>query len=85
MKGSKPHVVVCAPAFNEEGRMGAAVVGGRSYVDGVVVCDDGSVDLTGAIVGGWGLWWCGMSGILGYSAYDINNSVLTNVVGKGNV
>lgn len=44
MKGYKPHVVACVPAFNEKGAIGAVVVGGKSYVDRVVVFDDGSED-----------------------------------------
>jgi glycosyltransferase involved in cell wall biosynthesis len=50
----KTLVVACIPAFNEEGRIGGVVVQVRKYVDRVVVCDDGSVDLTGAIAEGLG-------------------------------
>ena len=46
--------MVCIPAFNEESRIGAFIVWTRRYVDRVVVCDDGSRDLTGAIAGGLG-------------------------------
>ena len=63
MRKAEPFVVACIPAFNEESSIGAVVVRTRGYVDGVLVCDDGSRDLTGDIaVGGWGRWWCGMSG-----------------------
>jgi glycosyltransferase involved in cell wall biosynthesis len=51
---SKPFVVACIPAFNEEGRIGGVVVQARKYVDRVVVCDDGSGDLTGEIAEGLG-------------------------------
>jgi len=51
---SKPFTIACIPAFNEEGRIGGVVVQVRKYVDRVVVCDDGSVDLTGAIAEGLG-------------------------------
>ena len=51
---SKPFVVACIPAFNEEGSIAGVVVQARKYVDRVVVCDDGSVDLTGAIAEGLG-------------------------------
>jgi glycosyltransferase involved in cell wall biosynthesis len=49
-----PFVVACVPAFNEEGSIAGVVVQAGKYVDRVVVCDDGSVDLTGEIVEG--LW-----------------------------
>jgi len=44
---SKPFVVACIPAFNEERAIGGVVVRAMRYVDRVVVCDDGSGDLTG--------------------------------------
>jgi len=47
-------VVACIPAFNEERTIGGVVVRAMGYVDRVVVCDDGSGDLTGAIAGGLG-------------------------------
>jgi glycosyltransferase involved in cell wall biosynthesis len=50
----KTLVVACIPAFNEEGRIAGVVLQVRKYVDRVVVCDDGSVDLTGAIAEGLG-------------------------------
>jgi len=54
MDASKPFVVACIPAFNEERSIAGVVVQARKYVDRVVVCDDGSVDLTGAIAEGLG-------------------------------
>jgi len=51
---NKPLVVACIPAFNEERTIGGVVVRALRFVDRVVVCDDGSVDLTGAIAGGLG-------------------------------
>jgi len=51
---SKPFVVAYIPAFNEERTIGGVVVRALRYVDRVVVCDDGSGDLTGAIAGGLG-------------------------------
>ena len=51
---SKPYVVACIPAFNEERTIGIVVVRTRKYVDKVIVCDDGSGDLTGEIAGGLG-------------------------------
>jgi len=51
---SKPLIVACIPAFNEERTIGGVVVRAMKHVDRVVVCDDGSVDLTAEIAGGLG-------------------------------
>ena len=51
---NKPLIVACIPAYDEEGSIGGVVVRAGKYVDRVVVCDDGSVDLTGAIAEGLG-------------------------------
>jgi glycosyltransferase involved in cell wall biosynthesis len=51
---NRPFVVACIPAFNEERSIGGVVVRATKYVDRVVVCDDGSMDLTGDIAGGLG-------------------------------
>ena len=51
---SKPFVVACIPAYNEEKAIGGVVVQVMKYVDQVVVCDDGSEDLTSEIAGGLG-------------------------------
>lgn len=45
----KPLVIACIPAFNEERSIGRAVLVAQRYVARVVVCDDGSSDLTGEI------------------------------------
>ena len=42
-------VVACIPAYNEERTIARVVVEAQRYVDKVVVCDDGSTDLTGEI------------------------------------
>ena len=47
-------VVACIPAFNEEGSIAGVLVQARKHVDRVVVCDDGSRDLTGAVAEGLG-------------------------------
>jgi glycosyltransferase involved in cell wall biosynthesis len=39
----------CIPAFNEERTIGKVIVGTLPYVDTVIVCDDGSGDMTAAI------------------------------------
>jgi len=54
MAERKPFVVVCVPAFNEEGTIARVVLMAERYVDRVVVCDDGSRDLTGAMAEGLG-------------------------------
>lgn len=45
----KSFIVACIPAYNEERTIGGVVVRAMRFVDWVVVCDDGSGDLTGAI------------------------------------
>jgi len=42
-------VVACIPAYNEERTIGAVLVRTLRYVNRVVVCDDGSEDMTGLI------------------------------------
>ena len=42
-------LVVCIPAFNEERTIAKVVVGARKLADSVIVCDDGSSDITGEI------------------------------------
>jgi glycosyltransferase involved in cell wall biosynthesis len=46
---SKPLVVACIPALNEERSIGSVIVRTLKHVDRVIVCDDGSMDLTGDI------------------------------------
>ena len=81
----KPFVVACVPAFNEGRGIGGVLVRAVRYVDRVVVCDDGSTDLTGEIAEGLGAVVVRHEGNREYSAYDINNSVPTIGLGKGNV
>ncbi|MBS7645853.1 glycosyltransferase family 2 protein [Candidatus Bathyarchaeota archaeon] len=45
----RPRVIACIPAYNEEGTIAKVVVQAQRHVDKVVVCDDGSEDLTGLI------------------------------------
>lgn len=49
MGGKKPFVVACIPAYNEERTIAKVVLQTMKYVDKVIVCDDGSSDLTGEI------------------------------------
>jgi len=45
----KPFVVACIPAYNEERTIAKVVLLAQKHVDKVIVCDDGSSDLTGEI------------------------------------
>jgi len=54
MGGEELWVVACIPAFNQEKSIGGVVIRTQRFVDSVVVCDDGSVDLTGEIAEGLG-------------------------------
>ena len=54
MTEKKPTVAACVPAFNEEASISRVVLMAERYVDRVVVCDDGSGDLTGEIAGALG-------------------------------
>ncbi len=54
MADSAPDVVACIPAYNEESRIASVIVRAKRHVDAVVVCDDGSGDLTGEIAEGLG-------------------------------
>jgi len=46
MKRNRVKTVAIIPAYNEEGSIAKVVLGARRYVDQVVVCDDGSNDMT---------------------------------------
>jgi glycosyltransferase involved in cell wall biosynthesis len=50
----RPLIVVGIPAFNEERTIAKMILKARKHVKDVVVCDDGSTDLTGEIAGGLG-------------------------------
>jgi len=45
----KPSIIACIPAYNEERTIAKVVLLAQKHVDKVVVCDDGSSDLTGDI------------------------------------
>jgi len=46
---NKPFIVACIPAYNEEKSIAGVIVRAMNYVDRVIVCDDGSTDMTGVI------------------------------------
>lgn len=54
MQKSRPLVVACIPAYNEERTIARVVLLAKRHVDRVVVCNDGSTDLTGEIAEGMG-------------------------------
>lgn len=46
MSAAKPLVVACIPAYNEEKTIAKVVLQTKKYVDKVLVCDDGSTDIS---------------------------------------
>ncbi len=48
-KGDERIIVACIPAYNEEKNIAKVIVQAMEYVDIVIVCDDGSRDLTAKI------------------------------------
>lgn len=49
MNAEKPFLVACIPAVNEEKNLARVVLLAQRHVDKVIVCNDGSSDLTGEI------------------------------------
>ena len=66
--GAKPLIVVGVPAFDEEKTIARVVLEALKYADRVVVCDDGSSDLTGEIAEGLGAVVVRHGENLGYGA-----------------
>jgi len=64
----EPFVVVGVPAFNEEKTIAKVVLKAQEYSDKVVVCDDGSTDLTAEIAERLGAEVIRHDGRLGYGA-----------------
>ena len=44
-----PYIIACIPAYNEEKTIAKVILKTRKYVDKVIVCDDGSTDMTAEI------------------------------------
>jgi len=42
-------IIACIPAYNEERTIASVILRAQKHVDTVIVCDDGSTDLTGEI------------------------------------
>jgi len=49
MEREKPLTVACIPAFDEEAGIARVILSAKKHVDKVLVCDDGSFDMTGEI------------------------------------
>ncbi len=47
--GKDVSIVACIPAYNEEKYIAKVIVEAKKYVDKIIVCDDGSTDLTSDI------------------------------------
>ena len=47
--GEKPRILACIPAYNEEKTIAKVVIEAKKHVDEVIVCDDGSSDMTAEI------------------------------------
>ena len=45
----KPSIIACIPAYNEERTIAKVILQTKKYVDKIIVCDDGSSDMTGKI------------------------------------
>jgi len=64
----KPFIVAAIPAYNEERGIAKVVLLAQRYVDRVVVCDDGSTDMTAEIAEGLGAEVVRHEENLGYGA-----------------
>ena len=49
MSSDKPFIIACIPVKNEENSIAKVIVKTMKYVDHVIICDDGSKDLTADI------------------------------------
>jgi glycosyltransferase involved in cell wall biosynthesis len=68
MGEKKAYVVACIPAYNEESSIGAVATLASKSVQAVIVCDDGSSDLTGEIASKMGLTVVRHERNMGYGA-----------------
>jgi glycosyltransferase involved in cell wall biosynthesis len=64
----RPFVIVGVPAFNEEKTIAKVILKALRYADKVLVCDDGSTDMTGEIAGKLGAEVIRHDRNLGYGA-----------------
>ena len=49
MEAAKPKVIACIPAYSEEHTIASVIVKAQKHVDKIIVCDDGSKDMTAEI------------------------------------
>ncbi|MEM2228511.1 MAG: glycosyltransferase [Candidatus Bathyarchaeia archaeon] len=49
MNSTKPFIIACIPAYNEEATIAKVIIQAQKHVDEIVVCDDGSNDYTGLV------------------------------------
>jgi cellulose synthase/poly-beta-1,6-N-acetylglucosamine synthase-like glycosyltransferase len=49
VKAGEPILVACIPCYNEEEHIASVVLRAQEHVAEVIVCDDGSTDMTSAI------------------------------------
>ncbi|MEM3713428.1 MAG: glycosyltransferase family 2 protein [Nitrososphaeria archaeon] len=45
----QPYIIACIPAYNEEKSIAKVIIQTKKYVNKIIVCDDGSVDMTADI------------------------------------
>ena len=45
----KAYIIACIPAYNEEKTIAKVILKAKKHVDKVIVCDDGSTDMTAEI------------------------------------
>ena len=67
-RGRRPFVVACIPAYEEERNIAKVITTVRKYVDRVIVCDDGSKDMTAEIASALGAEVIRHGRNLGYGA-----------------
>lgn len=88
----KPYVVVGIPAYNEENTIAKIVLNAQKFADAIVVCDDGSSDLTSIIAKRLGADVITHKQNLGYGAaiqsifrraQELNADVLITIDGDG--
>jgi glycosyltransferase involved in cell wall biosynthesis len=89
---AKSMIVVAIPALNEEKTIGRVVLKSRRHANKVIVCDDGSTDMTGAIAKGLGAEVITHEGNQGkgaalrslfLAAKDANADILVTIDGDG--
>jgi len=49
MSSKKPYIIACIPTYNEEKTIAKVLLKTKKYVDKMIVCDDGSTDMSAEI------------------------------------